>query len=666
MFKTLRHKLLFWFLLFISTNFVIIFINQSYLSQREEIAEVVSLLEETHELLLEDYKNQLNFFTHETKNHLFFEFGTSHFIDHHKTLFTRINEDLDLIGSHEKILKSGLGDEVKELAIHLHLYDSIFFELVDLIRERGYKDYKLIGHMRASAHRLENEPQMNQILILNLRRYEKDYLMRHENIYLRRHNQVAKRVKAQIKANRRINSERKQELLTVLESYLDDFHILVAMDKQIGIFNNSGVKRALDEQEEIMAAEFLRMLELADSAKEEQFNRLRVMIIIITIVFIGLGGWSSFLISRRITTPLTELTSYITRFVQSKFTFTEEKKSGRVGNDEIGKLTLNFNVMRDKIIEQLQFFKQKVEERTEELADANKRLREVNKANKRFVPNEFLHYLKKSSIEEISLGDHIEQEMTIMFSDIRGFTRFSEKLTPQENFDFINAYLNAIVPQVREHKGFVDKYIGDSVMALFPDSVEQAIDSAIDSQECVRRFNAERESAGKESVGVGIGIHTGSLILGTIGEPERMETTVISDAVNTASRVEGLSAIYGASIVISQAVFDKIEDVNRYDTRFLDAVKVKGKERVIEVYEVLNGLAPEIYELKLQTNRTFQMGIHCFKEQKFEEAQELFREVLVPNPADFAALNYLQRCDDLITKGVPRHWHYAEKLAKKK
>ena len=665
MFKTLRSKLLFWFLFFVSTNFVIIFIYSSYLQQREKIADVHRLLEETHGLLLEDYKNQLNFFTNEVKNRVFYEFGTSHLIDYHKTLFKQINKDLELLSNNEIVSKFDLNDEMLEISNHLHIYDSIFYELVDLIKYRGYKDYNLIGQIRKSAHQMERKSEIKKVKLLNLRRAEKDYLLRYENIYLKIHNRYAKQIKTDIASNSKLSEKKKQDLNALVDAYLNDFRSLVALDRQLGLSDNTGVKGALDEQEKILVGEFVNMLKKADEAKIEQFNNLRILTIVVTIIFIAGGVLISIIISQRITVPLTDLTAYITRFVSSKFTYTN-KKVETLSNDEIGKLTLNFNVMRDKIIEQLQFFKQKVEERTEELAEANERLQRINKANQRFVPIEFLHFLDREGIEDVQLGDNVEQNMTIMFSDIRGFTKFSEKMTPQENFDFINAYLKEIVPHVREHNGFVDKYIGDSVMALFTGSVEQAIDSAIASQTSVRRFNRERQRDGKAAIGVGIGLHTGRLILGTIGEPQRMETTVISDAVNTASRVEGLTSIYGASIIISEDVYKLIENQHRYDCRFVDKVMVKGKEKALNVYEILDGLSRKIHKLKMQTNEDFQEAIEFYKDQKFKQANSLFKKVLTINPDDAAAIIYTQRCEDLMLNGVPDDWDFAKKMEKKK
>ena len=663
-FKSLRHKLLFWFLVFVASNLVIIVINFTYLDQRERIARVFRLLEETHGYLLEDYKNQLNFFTQETKNRVFFEFGSSKFLDHHRTLFSSINQNLLALGRNDIIHKFDLESEVTEMTLQIAIYDSLFQSITTRIRERGYKDYNVVGEMRIAAHALEGISNVDRELLLMMRRHEKDFLLRHENIYLRRLNEVARQIIQMINRGDLPNA-RKEELIGIITDYQALFRKVVDLDREIGLHNNSGLKKQLDESEEILSAQFLDLLLKAEEGRERQFAQLQYVTIIVIIAFILFGIWMSFIISRRITHPLTDLTGYITQFVSSNFTFVNTSET-RLSSDEIGKLTLNFNVMRDKIVEQLQFFKQKVDERTAELAEANEKLQKINEANKRFVPSEFLHFLNRESIEEVHLGDNVERKMTVAFSDIRGFTKFSEKMTPQENFDFINDYLQEIVPHVREHKGFVDKYIGDSVMALFDQGAEHAIDSSIDSLKSVRRFNAERAKLGKEPVKVGIGLHTGRLILGTIGEEERMETTVISDAVNTASRMEGLTAIYGGNILISKSVLDDLNGVDKYKIRYVDTVLVKGKEKAVEVYEVLNGLRDEQIELKVSYNDTFQQAIEGYRNQDFTLARDLFLQVIQTNEEDKAAALYLSRCDQIIQNGVPADWDATQRLTNKK
>jgi GAF domain-containing protein len=159
----------------------------------------------------------------------------------------------------------------------------------------------------------------------------------------------------------------------------------------------------------------------------------------------------------------------------------------------------------------------------------------INRSYGRFIPHEFLSFLGRDSILDVQLGDQVLKRMTVLFADIREFTAISERLTPKESFDFLNGYLRRVGPIVRLHNGFIDKYIGDAVMALFPGTGADAVRAALAIQREVAAYNRERGAMDAEPLRIGIGIHTGDLMLGTVGEEERMESTVISDAVNLAT-----------------------------------------------------------------------------------------------------------------------------------
>ncbi|TGL60615.1 adenylate/guanylate cyclase domain-containing protein [Leptospira sarikeiensis] len=214
-------------------------------------------------------------------------------------------------------------------------------------------------------------------------------------------------------------------------------------------------------------------------------------------------------------------------------------------------------------------------------------LLEVNKAYSRFVPLAFLRFLNKSDITEIGLGDQVQREMTILFSDIRSFTVLSEKMTPKDNFDFLNSYMRRMGPIIRKHGGFIDKYLGDGIMALFPNVPDQALDAAMEMLRELDALNQSRSDRHYEPIKIGIGLHTGTLMLGTIGEEERMDGTVISDAVNLASRIEGLTKEFEANLLLSESTYRKLKNRRKYSFKKLGKVKVKGKTKSSEVYEVV-------------------------------------------------------------------------------
>ncbi|MDX1957690.1 MAG: adenylate/guanylate cyclase domain-containing protein [Leptospiraceae bacterium] len=271
-------------------------------------------------------------------------------------------------------------------------------------------------------------------------------------------------------------------------------------------------------------------------------------------------------------------------------------------------------------------------------------LSKTNKAYSRFVPTEFLGFLKKENIMDVKLGDQIRKEMTILFSDIRSFTELSENMSPEENFDFINSYLKYMSPIIRRNGGFIDKYIGDAIMALFPESPDSALETAMQMIEGLSEFNKERVAKELSPIRIGIGIHKGSLMLGTVGDPDRMEGTVISDAVNLASRLEGLTKIYGASIIISEQTLVGLDDASKYAFRFLGRVEVKGKKETSPVFEVYEADEKEIKSKKAETQWIFEKAIHAFFSGEKAEALRLFETVFEKNHSDVAAFYYLQKC----------------------
>jgi two-component system sensor histidine kinase ChiS len=294
------------------------------------------------------------------------------------------------------------------------------------------------------------------------------------------------------------------------------------------------------------------------------------------------------------------------------------------------------------------------------------RLAKITTAYGRFVPHQILKLLSKESIIDIKLGDQIEQEMSLLFADIRSFTSLSEQMSPKENFNFINAYLSRVSPAIRRHDGFIDKYMGDGIMALFPKTANDAVNAAIAMQKEVALYNTHRERVGYEPIRIGIGVHSGRVMLGTVGESERMEGTVIADTVNLTARLEELTKRYGASILISSDTFLALDELDDYDFRFLGKVKVKGKSKTVSIFEVLNGDAEDMIALKIQTKSDFELALILYHQHKLRDAKACFDRVVELNSADEAAKLYSQRIKHLIHYGVPVDWEELEMLMENK
>jgi two-component system sensor histidine kinase ChiS len=293
------------------------------------------------------------------------------------------------------------------------------------------------------------------------------------------------------------------------------------------------------------------------------------------------------------------------------------------------------------------------------------RLAKINAAYGRFVPHDFLRFLGHKSILDVRLGDQIQKEMTVLFSDIRSFTTISEAMTPQENFNFINRYLSLVSPVIRAHQGFIDKYIGDAIMALFPESADDAVSAAVEMQKQVIIYNQQRQLSNYPPITIGIGLHAGTLMLGTIGEQERMESTVIADAVNLASRLEGLTKVYGAGILVSDSILERLGKREKYMCRFVDRVTVKGKKSAVSVFEIYDADTEQSIELKQETATEYQRGLELYFEQNFTKSQKIFNKICERNPQDKLAEIYCKRSLKNRMYGVPEGWSGIEDVDEK-
>ncbi|MEM6835568.1 MAG: response regulator [Cyanobacteria bacterium P01_C01_bin.120] len=275
-------------------------------------------------------------------------------------------------------------------------------------------------------------------------------------------------------------------------------------------------------------------------------------------------------------------------------------------------------------------------------------LSKINQAYGRFVPRQFLQFLNKESIVEVELGNQVQRQMSVVFADIRDFTSLSEQMTPQENFKFLNAFLSRMEPAIAEHQGFVDKYIGDAIMALFSGGADDALRASIEMLHRLDKYNQERLNYGKGIIEFGIGINSGAVMLGTVGGRNRMDSTAISDTVNVASRIERMTRIYSANLLISHHTFLELSDSNAYSMRVIDRVQVKGKVAFVSVYEVFDPDPPEQRQGKIASRTDFETGLAMFYQERFVDAQARFQRCLEICPTDKVAHSYYERCCSLV------------------
>lgn len=270
-----------------------------------------------------------------------------------------------------------------------------------------------------------------------------------------------------------------------------------------------------------------------------------------------------------------------------------------------------------------------------------------------FLPNQACQLLGKASFRELRLGDMVERILTVMFIDIRGFTSIAEIQRPVENLRFLNRYLAEVVPVIEEHGGLIDKFIGDAVMVLFGDTPERAVACGQALIDRLERYN--RSMAGQKGfpIQVGIGVNTGFLVLGVVGTESRSELTVVGDTVNLASRMENLTKIYGASLLISGQTYQWLENTESYQIRFLDRIFVKGKRVPQAVYEVCSADEPALRKAKRDNLPLFHEAVAHFHFRKGDEAVKLFRDYSERCPGDRAADAYLSRCQGAGDSSLP-------------
>ncbi|MEM7349039.1 MAG: adenylate/guanylate cyclase domain-containing protein, partial [Chloroflexota bacterium] len=290
---------------------------------------------------------------------------------------------------------------------------------------------------------------------------------------------------------------------------------------------------------------------------------------------------------------------------------------------------------------------------------------ELSQAYSRFVPHEYLDFLQKAQITDVNLGDHVFKEMAVLFSDIRAFTTISETMTSQENFNFVNAYLKRVSPKIRDNQGFIVKYLGDGMMAVFPDGVNGAVKAGIEMLKAVYQYNLDRIADGWQPIRIGLGVHIGPMMVGMVGEASRMQGDAFSDHVNLAARLEGLTKFYGVSFLVTSDVVNHLSNPAQYHIRFLDRVIVKGRQEPITIYEVFDYEPPETIALKVKTQATFSDALHYYKKGDVIQAKAQFEVIATLNPNDSVAMLYLKRIEQLRKQGLPDDWTGVWSLSEK-
>lgn len=288
------------------------------------------------------------------------------------------------------------------------------------------------------------------------------------------------------------------------------------------------------------------------------------------------------------------------------------------------------------------------------------RSRKLSDTFRKFVPEQFLKRLDQKATNTISIGIAKEELLTISFSDIRSFSQISEQMSSQELLIFLNDFFDKMTLPIQHNHGFIDKYIGDSIMSVFDRKKEEEINHPNDAvlagiamHEVQRNYDEQNNTT--FPIKFGIGIHTGKAILGIVGSASRMDSTVIGNAVNLASRLESLTKYYEVEIIISETTKNLIS-AEDYNIRQLDKVVVKGRSNIVSIYEVFDANLLEIKKMKLASLPFYDEGLKFYFERKWETAIEFFEKSLTIFPNDKVAKIYIERCKRFQSEAPAMDW----------
>ena len=286
---------------------------------------------------------------------------------------------------------------------------------------------------------------------------------------------------------------------------------------------------------------------------------------------------------------------------------------------------------------------EKIQENLQAIEDKNDQSEEYKSKLKneyyKFVPKEFFEYLGKNEVFELKLGESVQKEVTVLFIDIKHSFRASETLSLEENFKFINNYLSVVGECVRNNKGFIDKFLGDGVLAVFLNET----DALKCSTEIAQKFeNINLVSIGNEKIKYGIGIHSGKVVIGIVGEKERLTPTIISDSVNLASKIEHLNRIFLSNILFTKEVLNNIPRDFELNYRYVGTVNID--DIGVSLFENLDGYAGSNKTAYIKTKLIFESAVRKFEEKDYKEARKLFLNVLKINEDDNLSKFYLKKC----------------------
>jgi len=366
------------------------------------------------------------------------------------------------------------------------------------------------------------------------------------------------------------------------------------------------------------------------------------------------------LISRHFTNPLARIVKTMNVIID---TANLSSKVDVEFNDETGVLAVAFN----KMTEELDIAYSQIKRYAFDAVLAGKKEERIRQIFQKYVPNDVIERFFASP-EKMLTGDN--RRLSILFSDIRSFTTISEGMAPDDLVNSLNKYFQGQVDIIYGRNGIVDKYIGDAIMAFWgapekhADDALQSVLSGLDMISAVEDFNESQRKAGKCEFKIGIGLNFGEVTVGNIGSERKMDYTVIGDAVNLASRMEGLTKTYHSEILISESLFEELRKTSPESGlhyRLLDTVAVKGKTKGVRIFTVKKTLQ----QSEQKGWQLHNQGMKLYYTRSFTEAAVKFKEALSFLPGDFNAENLQKRCADYAINPPPSNWDGVEVMKTK-
>jgi len=387
---------------------------------------------------------------------------------------------------------------------------------------------------------------------------------------------------------------------------------------------------------------------------------ITVQTIIALIVSVTAAVLLLIFITSRLTNPMRKIAQGMEKIIE---TADLSSKVEIEYNDETGMLAGSFN----KMTEELDRAYSQIKRYAFDAVLSGKKEERIRRIFQKYVPNDVIERFFASP-EKMLVGDN--RKLSILFSDIRSFTTISEGLSPDDLVSSLNRYFSGQVDIIYKRNGIVDKYIGDAIMAFWgapekhEDDALQSVLSALEMIEEVKKFNENQKKLGKCEFKIGIGLNYGEVTVGNIGSERKMDYTVIGDAVNLASRMEGLTKTYQCGILISETLFEELRKVSPnsgLSYRLIDTVAVKGKTKGARIFTVLNSLT----EAEQKAWQTHNQGMKLYYSRSFSDAAQKFKEALSLLPGDFNAENMRKRCADYAVNPPPENWNGVEVMKNK-